>query len=100
MPMWPMPCIARSQLGSVAEAISASRVWCRLSDRPQMVVVRAAAKLPAVRRAKFDKPVAEGIWLMGTPFRVIVTIETKNTLMATPCTSIGTTKAAKLTSAE
>ncbi len=43
-----------------------------------------AAKLPAVMRQKFVRPEACGTWAGGTPLRVMVTIETKKVLMATP----------------
>src|SRR4051812_26931451 len=89
---------AASQAGSLEAMVSDSRVWCRDSLRSQIVVASEAAKLPAVMRQKFDRPDAEGNCWGGTPFREMVTIDRKKVLIATPCTSMGQTRALKSTS--
>lgn len=62
------------------------------------MVVKEVAKLPPVMRRKLLRPEAAGIFSGGSRSRAMVSMDTKNMFIATPCTSSGITNTRKLAS--
>ena len=63
---------------------SISCAWCSVARRSHSVVVIEVPNAPAVMRAKFETPDADGTRSAGSPWNVIDTIAMKKVAMPMP----------------